>query len=132
MCFDEDLAPPSCFREDDWVETGGGFGGRGERWAMGTEDLRDRRAKEALAMAEEEDYGSPPTDTNLAIAVLYGTAQERAAAMGDSRVRDLAEKGPADKRIYLPGDAELLMAVRAADAAVCDAAAHAAAAECAE
>ena len=94
--------------------------------------FRDRRAMEALAMAKEEDYGSPPTDTNLAIFVLYGTAQERAAAMGDSRVRDLAEKGPADKRIYLPDDAGLLIAVRAAGAAVCDAAAHAAAAECAE
>ena len=50
---------------------------------MGTEDLRDRRAMEALAMAAGEGYGSPPTGTNLATAVLYGTAQERAAAMGD-------------------------------------------------
>ena len=46
---------------------------------MGTEDLRDRRAMEALAMAAGEDCGSPPTDTNLAIAVLYGTAQETRA-----------------------------------------------------
>ena len=55
--------------------------GRGERWAIGTEDPRDHRAKEALAMAGKEGYGSPPTGTNLAIAVLFGTAQERAAAM---------------------------------------------------
>ena len=40
------------------------------------------------------------------------------------RPRQAPDKGP--------DDAELLMAVRAADAAVCDAAAHAAAAECAE
>ena len=125
----EDLAPPSFFREGRVLWLGQASGGR---WARRTSAIaapwRCWRWPRRRTTGRRLPRG---TDTNLAIAVLYGTAQERAAAMGDSRVRDLAEKGPADKRIYLPGDAELLMAVRAADAAVCDAAAYTAAAECA-